>query len=316
MGNIRRVNIEKGELLSWLINLRQFGQGSVISGQYGLTDTQKTYTSCGHLPALLEWTLWQKDESTWDFWPVAEARRASLKEYWDAGGLVSIHMPIPNPKNKSNQHDKDMTDDEFASVQIDGTPLNRNYRDWLDRMASHLVWLQKRGVITLIRPLHEANGKWFWYGQRQPEAFIQLFRYTIDYLKQHHHLHNLIVVFSTNIGPNLDLYYPGKDYVDIIGIDSYQAHPFSLRKEVFTLKRFEKPVMISEAGWSPDNKTPKYSRDAYADIALTIKRELPGIIGWSSWQKNNSPANQLNCRKLYDDPLIIDRDEVNWRTQP
>lgn len=307
-----KIDAERSKLLSWLSNLPYEHPRRVISGQYGYNDAALTASRCSHWPALLELPFWLPNDSTWNSWPMAKSRRRILKQYWDAGGLVSVHMPIPNPKNESNQHDKDMTGKQFASVSIDGTKINRQYREWLDKLSVQLAWLQNQGVIVLIRPLHEANGKWFWYGNRSPSAFKRLFRYTVNYLRNRKHLHNLIIVFSTNIGRNLTLYYPGDAYVDIVGIDSYKRHPLALHKELAKLKRLGKPIMVSEAGWSARNNTPKFSQDDYSDIALTIKRE-PSLIGWSSWRKTNSPANQLQCKQLYDDPMIMDRSEVNWR---
>jgi mannan endo-1,4-beta-mannosidase len=88
----------------------------------------------------------------------------------------------------------------------------------IDAIALQLQEFSDAGVPVLWRPLHEAEGGWFWWGAKGPKPFVQLWQLLYERLTNVHHLHNLIWVFSG--GPNPD-WYPGDRYVDIVGVDAY-----------------------------------------------------------------------------------------------
>ncbi len=88
----------------------------------------------------------------------------------------------------------------------------------IDAIAEQLKKLSDADVPVLWRPLHEAEGGWFWWGAKGPEPFVQLWQLMHDRLTNVHHLHNLIWVFTG--GPN-PAWYPGDRYVDIVGTDAY-----------------------------------------------------------------------------------------------
>ncbi len=301
-------------IVKWLYQLPLVpGKNHILSGQYGWEDSQKIHEITGRWPALYEDYLWQKGRSSWNIWPDAEQHRKNMKEHWDGGGLVSLHMPIPNPKNKSHQHDRDLTDEEFRDIALAGTALNHNYLMWLSMLANHLAWLQDHGVTVLIRPLHEMNHGGFWYGRRDPESYRKLFRLTVDYLTITSKLHNLIVVYSPNRGKRVKDYYPGDDYVDVVGVDTYHDPPLLLEDEYSQLKSFGKPFALTEVGWSANETIEMFTRDGSTDIIGAIKNVTPSAVWWSSWSRNNSPSRQIGSRKLYDDPAVMTRDEVDWR---
>jgi mannan endo-1,4-beta-mannosidase len=90
----------------------------------------------------------------------------------------------------------------------------------IDAIADLLRKLRDLKIPVLWRPLHEAGGKWFWWGAKGPEACKALWNLMFDRLNNRHQLNNLIWVWST---PELD-WYPGKNTVDIIGYDSYPGN--------------------------------------------------------------------------------------------
>lgn len=91
----------------------------------------------------------------------------------------------------------------------------------IDSVAGHLKILADKGVPVLWRPLHEASGKWFWWGYRGPGACKALWKLLFDRLTKTQGLRNLIWVWTTDeAGDALD-WYPGDEYVDIVGRDYY-----------------------------------------------------------------------------------------------
>jgi len=88
-------------------------------------------------------------------------------------------------------------------------------------------------VPFIFRPWHEMDGTWFWWGRKActPEELRELFRFTVDYLKNEKGLDQMLVAYSPDRNFNtLDEYlkwYPGDEYVDVIGMDNY----YDLEKE-------------------------------------------------------------------------------------
>jgi len=46
-------------------------------------------------------------------------------------------------------------------------------------------------VVVLWRPFHEMNGDWFWWGGKDPDVFIQIWRHMFDYFTKTKDLDNL-----------------------------------------------------------------------------------------------------------------------------
>lgn len=124
-----------------------------------------------------------------------------------------------------------------ASAILPGGESHENFKIYLDRFADFIRGLEveipggTEQIPVIFRPWHEHNGDWFWWGKRHTteQEFIQLWRFTVEYLRDEKQLHNLIYAFSPdrsriNIDQFSDDYqyaYPGDDYVDILGLDNY-----------------------------------------------------------------------------------------------
>jgi len=54
-----------------------------------------------------------------------------------------------------------------------GTEENIALLNDIDTMARKLKQVQDAGVPVLFRPLHEAEGGWFWWGAEGPEPLCQ-----------------------------------------------------------------------------------------------------------------------------------------------
>jgi mannan endo-1,4-beta-mannosidase len=65
------------------------------------------------------------------------------------------------------------------------------------------------------------NGGWFWWGAKDPDTFIKLWRQMFEYFSQTKGLDNLLWVYSPNHGNKTAAYYAGGRYVDLVGLDAY-----------------------------------------------------------------------------------------------
>jgi mannan endo-1,4-beta-mannosidase len=135
-------------------------------------------------------------------------------------------------------------------------PQSEDYRLLLrdiDVIAVELKKYAAANVPILWRPLHEAEGGWFWWGAKGPGPFVQLWKLLYDRLVNRHQLHNLIWVYTT--GSKTE-WYPGDAYVDVLGVDAYPGDvtdPLSNDWESL-LKRYDgkKLLAITEFGGVPD----------------------------------------------------------------
>ncbi len=90
----------------------------------------------------------------------------------------------------------------------------------IDAIAVQLKKLQDADVPVLFRPLHEASGGWFWWGSDGAAPYKKLWKTVYDKLTNEHGLNNLIWVWN---GQDKN-WYPGDNYVDIIGEDIYPGN--------------------------------------------------------------------------------------------
>jgi len=151
------------------------------------------------------------------------------------------------------------TNNTYDHWNVDGDVYKALIRD-IDIVSGYLKNLQEAGVPILWRPLHEAAGGWFWWGRdRAAKPCAQLWRLMYDRMVKHHGLNNLIWVWTTEqSGPdkNDGGWYPGDEYVDIIGVDIYVARnnysPLSNRFEAIkNMFGTDKIIALSENGSIP-----------------------------------------------------------------
>lgn len=136
------------------------------------------------------------------------------------------------------------------------SPGSANYnlivRD-IDAIATQLKRLQAEGIPVLWRPLHEAEGGWFWWGAKGAEPCKKLWALLYDRLTNYHKLNNLIWVWNSVASS----WYPGNNMVDALSVDIYasagnhdaQASSFNTVK---SLSGDTKLIAMSECGVIPN----------------------------------------------------------------
>ena len=148
---------------------------------------------------------------------------------------LSSHMPNFSLGGDSfYDYSPNITEGDCAHRIMPGGDLNEKYNRFLDMIAdfaSACVDVEGEKIPMIFRPFHEANGSWFWWGNdfQTDEEYIDLFRYTIDYLMGVKGVDNFVVAYSPN-GPiegdeDYLQRYPGDGYVDILGLDYYHDKP-------------------------------------------------------------------------------------------
>lgn len=123
----------------------------------------------------------------------------------------------------------------------------------MHNMATELERLRDAGVPVIWRPLHEAAGGWFWWGDCEPESYIKLWQEMYDIFTNEHNLTNIIWMWNAQNAA----WYPGDEYVDIVSYDIYQPeHTYTSYAGTFTeaasISDESKLVALSENGVVPD----------------------------------------------------------------
>ena len=201
--------------------------------------------------------------------------------YWEVDGEKQYNFSGYTPGT--------LTGNVVARI-MPGQDLNYLYTDYLDLVADYAKAVEGDGITILFRPLHENTGSWFWWGAAHcdEQAYIALYRYTVDYLKETRQVHNMLYVYGPGSeAANAEEYatrYPGDSYVDMIGYDLYHQNPSpdneegylqSISKQNSILKEFaaahHKLYAITETGVADKNAQG-------ADIAL--KRTGNKVMDW------------------------------------
>ena len=93
----------------------------------------------------------------------------------------------------------------------------------IDDVAEEIKKISKAGVPIIFRPLHEAQGGWFWWGSKGSESCVALYKLIFDRMTNHHRLHNLVwawTAYPLSQGKgDPQAWYPGDSMVDIVVSD-------------------------------------------------------------------------------------------------
>ncbi|NLR91703.1 sulfatase-like hydrolase/transferase [Flammeovirga agarivorans] len=135
---------------------------------------------------------------------------------YQRGGIITVSWHAMNMATEGTTYD--LTGNPVQEILNRGTAYN-TYISHLDSVASIFKIID---APIIFRPLHENNGGWFWWGADTctPEEYVELWKLTVDYLKETKGIHHLLYAYSPSKG-EFDNRYPGDDYVDIIGTDMY-----------------------------------------------------------------------------------------------
>lgn len=184
-----------------------------------------------------------------------------VENWWNSGGIPGAcwHWRVPKDENDNNPDNFTYRPEETTfrpkNILVEGTWENKVAEADLNEMADYLLLLQEKGIPLIWRPLHEAAGNtfrggaaWFWWGIDGGETYIKLWRHMFDFFKNKG-VRNLIWVWTTETGDNE--FYPGDEYVDIIGRDLYQmtdAAKTGAEYEAILKEYPGKMIALSECG--------------------------------------------------------------------
>ncbi|GAA3985484.1 glycoside hydrolase family 26 protein [Mucilaginibacter dorajii] len=282
----------------------------ILSGQQNYNSDLNTFSDSakaitGKYPA-----LWGSDFMLWGDKDLGQKLVYEAQKKWREGYLVTImwHQgrPTDNPPYdwKTSIQGK-LTDAQWTELTTPNTPLNKKWLADIDKEAVYLKQLRDTHIPVLWRPYHEMNGVWFWWGDKKGEnGIIKLWKMMYDRYTNYHHLNNLIWVWGANglrdipkdEAYDYKLYYPGADYVDILGSDVY--HFDYEQKDYNELLQLAngKLICLGETGELPKPEI------------LAAQPEWAWFMVWTSWLWTDNTHDRV--KEIYNLPQTLNHDEV------
>ena len=277
----------------------------VIADSTRNTDESKwVFEKTGKWPALVGYDFM---DHTWlnQNWIKYDGPFVQGKRHWENNGLVTLTWHWRDPLTKSGafytadtnfdvSKVNDVNSNEYKAIIVD-----------IDTIATYLKEFRNAGIPVIWRPLHEAAGGWFWWGAKGPQPCKALWRLLFDRLVNHHGLNNLIWVWTTDVSASAADWYPGDEYVDVLGMDIYpgenqhgsQYISFNKVKEIFGGRKL---ITLSECGSVPD---PAMMLE-YGDM-------WSWFMVWSGdYTRSNSHNGAAWWQKFFSYEYVITRDKM------
>lgn len=279
----------------------------------------------GQYPAVFGWDLGEigKDRNI-DSVSFHNMRRWMI-EVFEKGGINTVSWHLDNPVTGGSAWDTTRA----VYAILPGGEKNELYNSLLDHIASFLIELKTEkglAVPVIFRPFHELNGSWFWWGRDNctTEEYLDLFRYTVEYLRDFKELHNLLYCYSTDRFVEEDEYlerFPGETYVDILGYDDYWSFVSTEKvpEGLSSLRilsnmgfRMNKPFALTETGYEaipdPEWWTEKILKPIKSD---SLARRASWILVWRNHSKKHHYAPYPGHPSA-DDFIEFEKDPFSW----
>lgn len=165
---------------------------------------------------------------------VIESNKVSLRniitDTYNRGGVVTVSWHFSNPVSAGDFYWVDSVSKPAVKYILPGGSHHHVYKDILRTVAALANTCKgKDGTLVpmIFRPYHEFDGDWFWWGAGHcsKEEFVNLWRFTVSYLRDSLNVHNFIYAFSPdnmfNSEAEFTVRYPGNEWVDMVGMDNY-----------------------------------------------------------------------------------------------
>ena len=198
-----------------------------------------------------------------------------------------------------------LTDAEWVELTTPGTRLYKRWLAQIDIIAGYLKQLQDAHVPVLWRPYHEMNGVWFWWGNKKgKEGIAKLWKMMYDRYTNHFKLNNLLWVWGANGVrdiPGDEAYsykdfYPGSNYVDMLGADVYHADYEQRDYNELLQVAKGKIIALTEVGSLP------------SDDVLKAQPKWVYFLVWSSWLWTDNTKQR--DKEIYNSDRTITLDKL------
>lgn len=272
-------------------------------------------------------------QSALDDLQLNDARRSTIIEAYDRGQVIIANSHVNNPLTGGDAWDNSNSN-TVSEILKTGTTTNKTFKSWLDNLASFANSLKGSDgklIPIIFRPFHEHTQGWSWWGTNttSEQDFIDLWRFTVGYLRDEKQVHNFIYAISPQIDQlgsrdNILFRWPGDDYVDFIGMDSYHGtSTSSYSSNLRNLSRVSiekgKPCGVTETGIEGILNGNGENYDSYwtNEIGEPLAgKNISMVVLWRNEYDPNNQGNHFyapfeghsstaNFQEFYKNPLIL-----------
>ncbi|PYG90193.1 mannan endo-1,4-beta-mannosidase [Ruminiclostridium sufflavum DSM 19573] len=308
---------EAKSLMSYLVDV--YGK-HIISGQQELcgshnyegSEAEFTYIKekTGKMPALrgFDFMNYRGNGLLWDDYCAERV----IEWYKEKNGIPTVCWHWFSPANIGKKADNsfytESTTFSISKALTPGTAENTALLNDIEFMAGKFKQLQNAGVPVLFRPLHEAEGAWFWWGAEGPEPCVKLYRLLYEKFTNEYKLNNIIWVWTSYAYDTSSKWYPGDDVVDIVGYDKYNAMDGKPNGSAIA-STFYSLVKLTDG-----NKLVTMSENDSIPQVSNLTNELAGWLyfcpwyGWYLTGEQNNPVDWLT--EIYKSDYCITLDEL------
>ncbi|MBP1564702.1 MAG: glycoside hydrolase [Oscillospiraceae bacterium] len=271
----------------------------------------------GEMPAIrgIDFLNYSSADDMWD--DNAAERTAEWVNKFGGIATVTYHWSMPSDPDETGRQNRffyvesasaSYTTFSISKALEEGTWENEILMADIEFLASKLQLLEDADVPVLWRPLHEAEGAWFWWGAEGPENCKKLYRLLYDQLTNVYGLDNLIWVWTGYTFPTSPQWYPGDEYVDIVGYDKYNA--VDGMPNLSSISSTFYNLVASTDG----NKMVTMSENDSIPSLDNLLEDKAGWLWFCPWYNNYLTSQQINpvdeLVKIYQSEYCITLDEL------
>ncbi len=277
--------------------------GAMANYSTGIEEARWMHENIGKWPALACFDLINYTTT----WGVGEypGMTTNVENWWDNNGIVSIMWHWRDPLKKTDAFYTEGTSFDISKISDQNSDEYKAMIEDIDAIAGYLKQFKEKNIPVLWRPLHEASGGWFWWGAKGATPCKALWKLMFDRLVGHHQLNNLIWVWTSDASDSAIDWYPGDDYVDVIGMDIYPGEnqhgsQYVNFDRVKTLFEGRKILALSECGSIPSVE----AIFEYGDI-------WSWVMPWNGDYTRNDKHNGTTFLNIFlKSDKVITRDEM------
>lgn len=299
-------SLEAQALMNYLVDL--YGN-KILSGQQDYKNLEFLQLVTGKAPAVFSFDLIEYSPSRVEHGSTS-TEIENIFDWAGKGGIVSLCWHWNSPSGLFDTEGKEWWRGFYAdstAFDVQKALADKNSEDYrlllrdIDAIAVQLKRLQDAHIPVLWRPLHEAEGGWFWWGSKGAEPAKELYRLMYDRLTHHHKLNNLIWVWNSVAKD----WYPGDDVVDIVSTDIYnEVGDFSPSSNQYDrlveLVNDKKLVALPEDGIIPD-----------PDLLQQYGAHWSWFSTWTGDYLTDGKSNpQDHLKKVFNSDYVITLDEL------
>ena len=312
---------KKGALLEYLKSVAlsdKYLSGQRMNSTEGhLREWKWLLSNTGRLPAIMcaEYCTGSGTKNFPDAEAAIQWRRmnAFILEHWERGGLITITFHFPNPYNENFSGLRQKVRDGGAAICSESSPVRLRWLALLDEVAKGVKDLNSKGVVPELRPLHESNGKWFWWGAYLPKDVQQ--KLEDDFLDPIESA-GCVVIWHKSWGMvDGDRIFKPERY-DIIGYDVYQKKAWNLScisklyKEVLQMGKI---FQLSEFGTHLGKSASSRNTYECSDIISGMDKYCPRSCASVWWAGPEGIHNANGAREYMNNPRIITLGGVSYK---